>query len=411
MLGREVSTNEIFDVVIDIDGVLSADQVTTDSAKYAYRFSQKGLPLLWQDYHKDHVVTVNYENKIFHHLLLPGALEMLQFFFINLKDKVRVSFFSAGLEARNKRYCEIIKEMVARNAGVSPDIIEYKLYSRDHCEKIKDGSDLQPRHDNNPYIPNEHGSVAFRDSTVKKRLSNLFENTARVILVDDQCNVIINHETSNLLKVFYCGDFSSFDLRHYSTTETDKELQILTNLKFLNEDIFYAVNHSTYVIGLMLAVIQYSEKNKVSPVAALEFLQLCPEKNKYKYALHKNPDYVRYDIEFYKIGFEALLKINPNLVLFLPYPQLFLETLELHKNYFLLQPVLQGAMGYDKYKKNIFDIIQEYHGTLTLSPALLRDRLFTPKKINHTKRHNTTTLENRSDSTPDPKHQCCRVSK
>lgn len=78
-------------LVFDIDGVLVAEQVEDAYKKYG-DFLQY-LPKSWQAYHQDHVITVHYENKEYHHLLLPGVLEMLEYFSIHLKEKVRIAFF------------------------------------------------------------------------------------------------------------------------------------------------------------------------------------------------------------------------------------------------------------------------------------------------------------------------------
>lgn len=326
MLARK--NNKIIDIAFDLDGVVIPEY------KYHYQCykNQKyhqHLPEPWFEYHIKKGIVIRYRGENLYYLLLPGMLEVLQYFIIKMKDSVRVSFFSAGPQERNFELVRIIKQRIARKAGVNPKDIHCRVFSYDQCIEVDENSPLHPQSSNNPHIPENSNLWGYGRRCIKKVLSSVFgADIGNVILVDNKGEVITFNEIDHHLKVPTCQLFSGADLVNYRKTLMDYAEPLKRNLEFLNEEAFYRIHLALFVLGFMTEAMIYAKRYNLSISQAVSLLQICPATNYYKSSCNI-PIYDKYDVAYYYKGFLMLSKRHPKLRLFVPFPEHGMQALQL----------------------------------------------------------------------------------
>jgi len=352
----------MIDVALDIDGVIIAQHLSTNYDSFSNPKHSELIPTSWRHYHKNNIIPLNLNGIVYYFLLTPNALEMLQYLFINLRQYIRVSVFSAGPEDRNRRLVDILKEKVASNAGVNPSSIKCNVFSIGDCTPLPEEHALQPNSNNNPHIP-DGSKLWCYGAHYKKILSTVFgKDISNVILIDNSYEVMTRYETDHHLKVPTFDSFSGLDFEKYRGGRTSQNNRRYLSYLFLGEPQFYSGNLACLIAGMMAEIVTCVMELNISASSALKLLQICPETNKYKPAIITNPMYERYNPDACYRGYLILSRIRP-IQLFSPYPDFAFETLKLLRdqyNGFIKDALITATQKY--WPTYIYHHISQYYG-------------------------------------------------
>lgn len=212
---------------------------------------------------------------------------------------MKISFFSSGIKERNeilveKLLCQSLGK--TRYESIKNQII---ICSKDKLTVSKNGSE-------------QYDNYGIYKGNYKKDLTHISNQQGtldRTILIDDDTSYCYYGQEKNVLMTRYADDttFNYIYVKH-------------NNYPLDIEEYIHRVNHIYYITGLLIALFEMENNNKIKTLRDLLFeIQYKKIDNpsffgprmEFDYELFKNENY-------YQLGLKELQKINPDLRLFSP---------------------------------------------------------------------------------------------
>lgn len=254
-------------VVLDIDGTLASTQAHSVAQVAFFQTHGAVFKTLVKTYY-----------------IFPGVIELIQLLFQT--PNLRVSFFSAGTEARNVPFVE--------------NLLTHALGPSKYAE-IRYQVSVLSRHDLTPSeeeAKKKHSAsfglqvgTHFKDLSKTLRAGESLENT---IIVENEETYIAPGQARNWL---YVPTIETIDFIETPPPEDPSEFDL-------------PVNRICYVAGLLFRALRESQSQNLSVSEALFYLQFRQTQEQGIYRFDKR---MLYADDIYREGLEHLRKVNPHL--------------------------------------------------------------------------------------------------